>query len=168
MGSKHGWTADRDLVVRCLAEAAALWQAGEWTISPPERAAASATGLTAAPVYGYPSLPAHGPTANLLVPSSWLQRAGRLAALAGPLCSVTRSLPARGPLPMLLGAAADLCDHLREDVDLLDTQWALDTTGDWQTWELAAVSDDLWRKADAIDIVVGRLSRFLGVILIAD
>ncbi|TJZ41217.1 hypothetical protein FCH28_37675 [Streptomyces piniterrae] len=167
MGTE-GWTAQKELVVRCLTQAKVLWQEGEWTVSDAERAAALSTGLTVAASYDYPALPVRDGGDPFARPS-WLQRACRLVALAGTLRAAAAPLPTQGPLPMLLGATADLCDQLRDDVDRLEAQWAVDVPeGRWEAWELSNVSDDLWRMTDGVDVTVNRLARFLGSMLVAD
>ncbi|MCL7382221.1 hypothetical protein [Streptomyces sp. 35G-GA-8] len=159
------WTAHRELVVRCLTEAKILWQEGKWTVSDAERTAARATGLTMAAAYDYPALPVR----DLAAPPSWLQRACRLAALAGTLRAAADSLPAQGPLPMLLGATADLCEQLRDDVDRLESQWAADASEDGsEAWELDNISNDVCRRVIEADITVARLTRFLSSMLVAD
>ncbi|MBB5109140.1 hypothetical protein [Streptomyces spectabilis] len=163
-----GWAAHRELVVRCLTEAKTLWQNGEWAVSDAERAAARATGLTTAAAYDYPPLPVRD-SDDLFAPPSWLQRACRLAALAGTLRAAADPLPVEGPLPMLLSATADLCDQLRGEVARLEAQLAADAPADgWEAWELDHVSDDLWRMTDGVATVVSRVAQFLGTVLVAD
>ncbi|WP_181785308.1 hypothetical protein [Streptomyces phytophilus] len=168
----HGaaWEDAHDLVVRCLRDAKALYQDGEWSVTDAERAAARATGLTGPelPAFDYPAVPTRD-VGDPLARPAWLQQAAHAVQVASALRAAAAPLPQTGPLPMLLAAVADLCDQLRPDTERLEAQWAADDPGaEWEAWDLSHVPNSLWSQTIATINVISRLSRFLGSMLLAD
>lgn len=136
-GDRGGWRPALTGAARVLAQLRTDWLSGRWRPANTDRAAIHATGLLGAEVHDYPPEPL---PASPGAPS-WLQRACRLAALAGTLRAAA-DLTA-DPLTLVLQSHAEICTALIAPAAEVEALWAAGAPAEWVSWEDLHVPDML-------------------------